>query len=575
MTMTNQEIARTFASCADILAIQGESRRRIRAYERAAEAIRSLDRSAADVWREGTLTDIPGIGKILADKIEEMLTTGKLSFLERLQTEVPAGVIEMLTIPDVGPRKAARFWEELQVTTIGELEEAARAGRVQQLSGMGSRTEAKLIEAIDSFRRWQGRTRLGTAWFAAHEILAVLDETPGVIKAAVVGSVRRMRDTVGNIDLLVATEAPAGVIASFRGQEQVAEVLIAGETETTIRTGDGLDVHLRVIDPGRWGSGLQHFTGSQAHNARLHKLASERGYSLSVDGFTQQNGTATLCAAEKDVYHHLRMSWIPPELREDQGEIDAALADALPDLLQRGDLRGDLQMHTTGSDGHQTLAEMAEAAGTLGFEYILITDHSHSLGVAGGQSAEDLRRQGEQIRSLNEHRGDLRILAGSEVEIRADGSLDYPDEVLSELDLVVASLHTGMRSGRERNTARMLAAMRNPHVDIIAHPTNRLIGRREGTDLDMEAILRTAARTGTAIEINAHPDRLDLPDRWVRRAIELGIKLAINSDAHDVRDFDYLFLGVGVARRGWATSNDVINTWELGKLLSWARSRGS
>jgi DNA polymerase (family 10) len=383
-----------------------------------------------------------------------------------------------------------------------------------------------------------------------------------------------MRDTVHDIDLLVAAQDPEAAMARLAQLPGVAEMLLSGPTKTSVRTADGLQVDLRVVEPARWGTALQYFTGSQAHNVHLRRLAKRAGYSLSEYALTYEDGSEVLCPAEHEVYERLGLPWIPPELREDTGELDAARNGALPALVQREDLLGDLQMHTTHSDGHQSLEAMADAARGLGLRYIAITDHTESMAVAGGQTVEELEQQRAEIAALNRRYDDFRILAGAEVKIRADGTLDYADPVLAQLDFVVASLHTGLRTGRERTTERMLSAIRNPHVDMIAHPTGRLIGRREGADLDMEAVLHAAAETGTVIEINAHPDRLDLPDRYVRRAVELGVRLAINSDAHDVQDLNLLFFGVGVARRGWASAERVINTWELSRLLAWLADRG-
>lgn len=571
--MNNREIAEIFQQIADMLAIKGENRHRVFAYQRAAETIANLERDVADVWREGALTDLPGIGKTLADKIEELLESGSLAFYEQLRAEVPPGVIEMLHIPDVGPKTAGRLWQELGLTSIDQVEEAARAGRIQTLSRMGARTETNILQGIEALRRRSGRTPLGAAWALAHQLLAELQKAPGVQQAAPAGSLRRMRETVGDLDLLVAADDPAPVMAHFRALPQVAEVMLSGETKTSVRTGEGLQVDLRVLEPPRWGTALQYFTGSQAHNIHLRALAQKQGYSLNEYALKREDGGEILCAEEEEVYRHLGLPWIPPELREDRGEIEAALEGALPRLITRDDLRGDLQMHTTWSDGHNSVAEMAEAARVRGLRYIAITDHSYGMGVAGGLNEEELRRQRAEIAAVNARYDPFRVLAGTEVEIRADGSLDFPDEVLAGLDLVVASLHTGLRSGRERTTERLLAAIRNPHVDVIAHPTGRLIGRREGADLDMEAILKAAAETGTAIEINAHPDRLDLPDRYVRRAVELGVRLAINSDAHAAAGLELLFFGVAVARRGWAAPDDVVNTWKLDELLAWLNCR--
>ncbi|HID89940.1 MAG TPA: DNA polymerase/3'-5' exonuclease PolX, partial [Anaerolineae bacterium] len=557
----NQTVAAIFSEMADILAIQGENYHRIMAYRRAAENIAALGRPLKEIWQAGELETIPGIGKTLAAKIDELMRTGRLQAYEKLKAQVPEGVVAMLRVPDVGPRKAALFWKELGITSIDELEKAAKAGKLRDLPGMGVRSEQKVLEGIQALKRRTGRVPLGIAWELAQAMLAALREVPWVVQAASAGSLRRMRETVGDLDLLVAAEEPEPVMARFRALPQVAEVLLSGPTKTSIRTHDGFQVDLRVLEPGRWGTALQYFTGSKAHNIRLRGLALDRGLSLSEYAIKREDGTEILCAIEEEVYAALGLPWIPPELREDRGEIEAALEGRLPDLIELAELQGDLQFHTTWSDGHASLMEMAEAARTRGLKYGLVTDHSHGLGVARGVGPEELRRQRAEIEEVNRKLGGtFRVLAGVEVEVRADGSLDLPDEVLAELDLVVAAVHSGLRQGREQVTARAIAAIRNPHVDILAHPTGRLIGRREGADLDMEAVLQAAAETGTAVEINSHPLRLDLNDIHVRRAVELGVTLVINSDAHDPAGFDVLRFGVATARRGWATRANVLNT---------------
>jgi DNA polymerase (family 10) len=569
--MKNQKVAAIFAAMADILAIQGENYHRIMAYRRAAENVAALGRPLEEMWRAGELETIPGIGETLATKIDELMRTGRLGAYEKLQAQVPAGVVAMLQVPDVGPKRVALFWKELGLTTVEGLEQAAREGRLRDLPGMGAKSEEKVLAGIEALKRRTDRTLLGVAWPLALAMLDRLREVPGVVQAAAAGSLRRMRETVGDMDLLVATEEPEPVMARFRELPQMAEVLLTGPTKTSIRTDEGLQVDLRVLEPARWGTALQYFTGSQAHNIHLRGLALERGLSLSEYALKREDGDELLCATEDQVYAAVGLPLIPPELREDRGEIEAALAGHLPDLVELEDLKGDLQFHTTWSDGRQGLLEMAQAARARGLEYALVTDHSQSLGVARGLSAEDLRRQRVEVEEVNRKMGGtFRLLAGVEVEVRADGALDLPDEVLAGLDLVVAAVHSGLRQGREQFTARMLAAIRNPHVDVIAHPTGRLIGEREGADLDMEPIMRAAAETGTALEVNAYPRRLDLDDVHVRRAIELGVKLAINSDAHDVNSFALLPLGVATARRGWAQPADVINTRSVEDVLAWA-----
>ena len=572
--MKNQQVAEIFAIMADILAIQGESYHRIMAYRRAAENVATLGQPLEEIWRTGELEAIPGIGKTLAAKIDELMRTGRLAAYEKLEAQVPAGVVAMLGIPDVGPKRAALFWKELGITSVEALEQAARAGRLRTLPGLGAKSEGKVLAGIEALKRRAGRTLLGAAWPLAHVMLDALWEVPGVVQATAAGSLRRMRETVGDLDLLVAAEDPEPVMACFRELDLVAEVLLSGPTKTSIRTAEGVQVDLRVLEPARWGTALQYFTGSQAHNIRLRALALDHGLSLSEYALRREDGTETLCATEEEVYDVLGLPLIPPELREDRGEIEAASEGRLPDLIELEDLRGDFQFHSTWSDGHQSLLEMAQAARARGLEYALVSDHSHSLGVAHGLTDEDLRRQRTEVEEVNQKMGGtFRLLAGTEVEVRADGTLDFTDEVLAGLDLVVAAVHSGLRQDREQVTARMLAAIHNPHVDVVAHPTGRLIGEREGADLNMEAIFRAAAETGTALEINAHPTRLDLCDVHVRRAIELGVKLAINSDAHDVSGFAVLPFGVATARRGWATAADVLNTRSVEQVLAWAAER--
>jgi len=566
-------VAEIFARMADILAVLGENYHRIMAYRRAAENVAALGRPLEEVWRAGELRTIPGIGETLAAKIDELMRTGRLEAYEKLKAQVPAGVIDMLLIPDVGPKKAALFWQKLGITDIDALEQAARSGRLRDLPGMGVKSEEKVLAGIEALKRRTGRTPLGVAWSLAQALLDALRAMPEVVQASPAGSLRRMRDTVGDLDLLVASDEPEAVMVRFRALPQVAEVLLSGPTKTSIRTHEGLQADLRVLEPARWGTALQYFTGSQAHNIRLRGLALERGLSLSEYSLKREDGSEILCATEEEVYAAVGLPLVPPELREDRGEIEAALAGRLPLLIERHDLIGDFQLHTTRSDGRNSLLEMAMAAQAAGLEYAVVTDHSHSLGITRGVSPEELRRQRAEIMEVNrEMGGAFRLLAGIEVEIRADGSLDLPDEALAELDLVVAAMHSGLRGERERLTDRILAAIRNPHVDIIAHPTGRLIGEREEADLDMEAIFRAAAAHGVALEINGYTRRLDLNDIHVRRAVELGVTLVISSDAHDINGFANLALGLAMARRGWATAAQILNTRSAEEVLAWAKT---
>jgi DNA polymerase (family 10) len=570
--MNNRQVADIFSAMADILDIKGANYHRIMAYRRAAETIASLGRPLEEIWQAGELTSLPGIGSTLASKIDELMRTGDLEAYRDLKAEVPEGVVAMLEITGVGPKSAARFWKELGIESISALEHAAEADRLRKLHGFGAKSEQNVLEGIERFRRRTGRTLLGDAWPLAREMLAMLREVPGVVQAAPAGSLRRMRETVGDLDLLVASSDAQTVMERFAAMPQVADVMLSGATKTSVRTHAGFQVDLRVLEPARWGTALQYFTGSQGHNIRLRGLALDRGLSLSEYALKREDGEESsqeiLCSSEEEVYAALDLPLIPPELREDRGEIEAGLEDDLPDLVTLDDLRGDFQFHTTASDGRFSLLEMAEAARASGLSYALVTDHSHGLGVTNGLSVEGLQQQRAQIDAVNEQlAGTFRVLAGVEVEVRNDGSLDLPDEVLAELDLVVAAVHTGLRQDREQVTARMVAAIRHPEVDVIAHPTGRLIGRRESADLDLEAVFRAAAETGTALEVNANPARLDLKDIHVRRAIELGVKLVISSDAHAVDGFEDLLFGVATVRRGWGTADDVLNSYPVDELL--------
>jgi DNA polymerase (family 10) len=575
--VNNRQIAEVFSAMADILDIQGANYHRVMAYRRAAESIAALGRPVEEIWQREELTSIPGIGSTLASKIDELMRTGELEAYQALRSQVPEGVVAMLQVSGIGPKSAARFWKELGITSVAALERAAEAGRLRDLHGFGAKSEQNVLHGIELLKRRTGRTRLGDAWPLAQEMLAALRDMPGIVQAAPAGSLRRMRETVGDLDLLVASSDPQSVMERFTQMPQVEEVMLSGATKTSIRTRDGFQVDLRVLEPDRWGTALQYFTGSQAHNIRLRGLALDRGLSLSEYALKREDDSAgsyeILCSSEAEVYAALDLPLIPPELREDRGEIEMALQQNLPDLIALDDLQGDLQFHTTSSDGHHSLLEMAEAARACGLSYALVTDHSHGLGVTGGLTPENLEEQRAEIAAVNERLdGTFRVLAGVEVEVRADGSLDLPDDVLAGLDLVVAAVHTGLRQDREQMTARMLAAINHPHVDIIAHPTGRLIGEREGADLDMEAVFQAAAQACTALEVNAHPARLDLRDVHVKRAVELGVNLVISSDAHAVEGFEKLHFGVATARRGWASAADVLNTRSVEELLDWARS---
>ncbi len=569
---SNREIAALFAQIAEMLSIRGDSIHRVLAYQRASESLMELGRDVSSLHAEGRLTDIPGIGATLAEKIAEILTTGKLEFYDRLAEEIPPALTELLRVDGLGPKRVKAIYDTLGITSLEELQQAAIKGELRKLPGMGPTSEAKLIKAIDSLARHQDdRIPLEAAWAIANQVLNVLTALPGVTQSAVGGSLRRMRETVGDIDLMLAAGDAETIMDAFCSMENVESVLGKGPTKSSVILRNGTRIQLRVLPEERWGTLLSYFTGSQAHNVRLRELALKQGMTLNEHEFRALAGEVEphLCATEEEVYRTLGLPYIAPTLREDRGEIEAALAGRLPALVEERDLIADLHMHTNWSDGSATILEMAQAARRIGLQYIVISDHSASLGIANGLSVERLRQQAVEIRQTNEAMGpDFRIFHGTEMEIRTDGALDYPDDVLAELDFVTAALHIGLNQPREQVTRRALAAIDNPHVDMLAHPTGRLLPERPGADLDMEAILYAASRTGTILEINANPRRLDLRDVHVRRAIELGVRIAINTDAHHPDHFKFRHFGVATAQRGWAEAKDVVNTWSLARFTA-------
>ncbi|HLU11592.1 MAG TPA: DNA polymerase/3'-5' exonuclease PolX [Oceanobacillus sp.] len=579
MALTNREIANIFEDISDMLQIKGEIIHRIMAYRNVAESIRELPRDLRTIAAEGQLETIPFVGKVMAEKIEELLTTGKLEFYERLAAEIPPGVLDILRITGVGPKRAKQFWQEANITTVDELEAAAREGRLSALPGMGKKSEAKILEGIESLRRRAAnvRTPLGIALPAAESILERLLALPSVGKGSVGGSLRRGRPTIGDVDLLVtSTDVPA-VMNAFVSMDEVARVLGHGTTKSSVELHNGVQVDLVVIAPERWGTALAYFTGSQAHNIHVRELARQKGLTLNEHAFTSlTDGTETLCDSEEAVYAALGMQWIPPEIREDWGEIELALENKIPDLITLDDIRADLHMHTVWSDGKATIREMAEAARARGREYIVITDHSRGATIANGLTIERVLAQQEEVRAVDAEMSPtgFRVFHGTEMEIRADGTLDFPDEVLAQLDFVIASLHVGLRQSREQVTERLLNAIRNPHVDLIGHPRGQLIPDRDPADLDMDAVFAAAKEHGTALEINTNPHRLDLEAQYARRAVELGIMLAIDTDAHRVEELDLMRFGIITARRGWVQAKNVLNTMPVEQFLGWVKQRG-
>jgi DNA polymerase (family 10) len=555
-------VAQVFERIADLLHIKGEPIYRVLAYRRAGESLRSLTQPLEELWEEGKLEEIPGVGKAISEKIDELQSTGKLEFYDRLIAEIPETLLELLEVPDVGPKRVAIFWKELGITNLEQLEAAARSGQLKSLSGMGERTEKRILQNIESIRsRPSDRVSIGVAWPLAESFLERLSEIPEVDDAQVAGSLRRGSETVGDLDFVVASEKTKQVVEKIIALPGIQKVIRYGERKVSIELEGGIRAQIWLHAPDRFGSALQYATGSQSHNVKLREFALKLGLSLSEYGFKREDGTEILCPDESTVYGTLGLPWIAPELREDRGEIQAAAEGALPKLINVEDFKGEVHAHSNWSDGSASILAMAEAAMDMGLSYLVISDHSASLGVANGLSVVQ-KKVGKAIT----------LLQGAEVEILADGRLDYPDTVLEDLDFVVASVHLSMRQSREKITARYLSAIQNPHVDLIGHPSGRLIGRRDPVDLDMEVLLKEAANHAIALEINAHPDRLDLNENNAKRAIELGCVLAITTDAHSPADFQLRRYGIGIGRRAWLTPESTINTWKVERFLDWLQT---
>ncbi|HXD96224.1 MAG TPA: DNA polymerase/3'-5' exonuclease PolX [Candidatus Acidoferrum sp.] len=564
-------MARLFYEMASLLEARDESVFRIRAYQRGAQTLETLTEDVAAVAARGGLTALPAIGRDLAARIEEYLATGRIAQLETLRADLPAGFLALLEIRGLGPRTARALWEQLGVDSVERLEALCRSKQIIGVAGIRDKTCENILKGIEHWKLGRARTRLSTARATAEQVAEALRAHGGVEQLEVAGSLRRMRDTVKDIDLLVTSTEPDRVIRTFTTLPSVAEILAQGPTKATVRHQDGLAIDLRVVEPAAFGAALQYFTGSKDHNVRVREMASRRGLRISEYGvFDEATGARVAGATEEEVYATVGLPWIPPELRENQGEIEAAREGRLPSLVTAADIRGDLHDHTDWSDGHHSLERLVAAAEARGYEYIVVSDHSRSLTIAGGLGIEELRAQRAAIRGL-QPRFRVRILAGTECDILADGSLDFPDEVLAELDVVLAAVHSRFKQSRAEMTARIVRALGNPWMNVLVHPTGRLIGSREPYDVDLEAVLAAAREHGKAVEINASPDRLDLNDVHARRAAALGVPVAVSTDTHYLREMDNLALGLGVARRAWLEAGQVLNARPLGDLLAWAR----
>jgi DNA polymerase (family 10) len=520
------------------------------------------------------LEAIPGVGKSIAEKINEYLRTGKITYHRELVSELPPGLPSLMRVPGLGPKTALVIYERLGISTLDELERAAREERLRDLPRMGRKTEENILRGVEQVKRSGTRVLLGTALPQAQQIVAQLLQRSEVHEAVVAGSLRRMRETIGDIDILATSSDPTATMDAFAALAEVGQVLSKGPTRSSVILRVGVQADLRVVDPDAFGAALQYFTGSKDHNVKVRERAVRMGMKLNEYGvFRVRDDRRVAGRTEEDVYAALSLPWIPPEMREAQGEIEAAERGNLPIPVSRDDIRGDLHMHTKWSDGRHTAQEMAKAAKRLGYEYICITDHSQSMKFAGGVGIDDLRSHIAEVRELSDRMEGITVLIGSEVDILADGGLDYPDDVLAELDVVIASVHSRFKMTPKEMTDRIVRAMHNPYVTMIGHPTGRLIGRRDPYEVNVERLIEAAHDTGTILELNAQPDRLDLRDAYVRSAAERGVKIAVGTDAHSAAELEFMEFGVGTARRGWLQATDVVNTLPLNRLLKQIRQK--
>ncbi|MBN1268279.1 MAG: DNA polymerase/3'-5' exonuclease PolX [Kiritimatiellae bacterium] len=567
MPVHNADIVAMFEEIADLLDIKGENPFRIRAYRNAARTIQDLGRDLRDMVAQGKdLTELQGIGDDLARKIREVVETGRMQALEKLRREMPPGITDFLRIPGLGPKRVKTLHKVLKIGSLAQLEEAARAGKVRVLDGFGEKTEKNILDSIaahaDTARRF---LRAHTISYA-EALVAHLADVAGVKKVEVAGSYRRAKETVGDLDILCMADAGDPVMERFVAYDEVQDVLARGETKSSVILRSGIQVDLRVVEEKSFGAALHYFTGSKAHNIAIRKLGQQKG--LKVNEYGVFEGEKYLVGkTEDEVYAKVDLPWIPPELREDLGEIEAARKGELPRLVEQKQIRGDLHAHTTTSDGQDSLKAMAEGARARGYEYLAITEHSKRLAMTGGLDEKRLRAQGQEIDKLNEKLEGFRVLKGIEVDILEDGTLDLADDVLSELDLVAASIHSLFNLPREKQTDRILRAMDNRYVTFLSHPSGRLLLERDAYEVDLDRIVKHAAERGCCLELNSHPQRLDLDDTFCRMAKNLGVLIAVNTDAHSVQDLDNIRYGLGQARRGWLEAKDVLNTRPLKKVL--------
>jgi len=569
MPIHNGEISRVLNELADLLDIKGDNQFRVRAYRNAARSVETLPKPAGELLAEGTdLSSFPGIGGAIADKIQQLVETGTISQLDSLKKEIPEELLELLKIPELGPRRVGDLYRRLGVESVDDLRKAADENKIDDVPGFGKKL-------TDSIRRNLGKLREGTeerrillseAQEIADALVAYLRDGGEVERIEVAGSYRRRKETIGDLDILVIAESDSGIMERFVSYDGVQEVISHGDTRSSVVLRGGTQVDLRLLDAGSYGSALMYFTGSKEHNVALRSIAQNKGYKVSEYGIYRDEERVA-GATEEDVFGALGMAWVPPEIRENLGEVEAARTGELPDLIDLTQIKGDLHAHTNWSDGMFSLDEMARAAMERGYAYLAVTDHSKGLTVANGLDEERLHKQVDEISRLNQGFSDFRLLAGTEVNINKDGSLDLHDDVLARLDVVVCSIHSNLDLPKEEQTERILRAMENPYCAIIGHPTGRRLGKRPGYELDLERIFEAAGKHGVILEINAQPERLDLRDAHARLAGKAGIPVAISTDAHSTRNLDYMRFGVSQARRAWLSATDVVNTRGVTELL--------
>jgi len=565
--MKNQEIAKIFNEIAGLLEIKNDNPFRIRAYRRAALNVEGLTRNVEDL-SEDELLGVPGVGKELAAKIAEYIKTGNIAAHEELKKEIPQIVLDLESVPGLGPKTAMLLHEKLHIKSIDELAKLAEEHKLAGLRGIKGKTEENILKGIGMLRRGQERSPLGKVLPIAQDLVDQLRLKAPLTRIDIAGSLRRWKDTIKDIDILAMSDNPKEVMRVFVHLPHVKEVIMQGPTKSSVVIKEGLQVDLRVVEKESYGAALAYFTGSKEHNIRLREMAVKRGLTINEYGiFRVKDNTKLGGEKEEDTYKILDLQYVPPEMREDRGEIEAAIEGKLPKLVTVNDIKGDLHVHSKWSDGSHTFEQLAEVAKEHGYSYFALTDHSQGLGVARGLTVERLAEQKREIDTLNKKLKNIRILHGTEVDIRSDGTLDFHDDVLQTLDIVVASIHSGFKQTKEQLTSRIVAAMKNPYVSIIAHPTGRLIGERDAYEVDMDEILKTAKETGTAMEINAYPLRLDLSDIYAKKAKELRIPIVISTDAHVTTQFNFMSYGVSIARRSWLEKEDIANTLEVKQLL--------